>query len=311
MYKGKFYSILLDHKPTQKEATILMAEALQVAESGEGGTVLSCINGYIDAKYNVLSPSSIKGYRAISRNSPEWFLNMNVYDVTQLELQRAVNEYSLDHSPKSVRNYHALMVASIKMYRPTFTVNTTLPQKIAKETVIPNHDDIIRLLESMKDNEYYPCIVLGCLGLRRSEVLALEPSDFVDNRVYINKARVSNEFSQYVVKSTKTTASTRCIFVPVELTEMIQARGYVYRGHPNTLIDVMHRYQDKIGMPRCRFHDLRHFYVSFAHSVGMSDADIMTAGGWKTDNVMKNVYRHSMNDESEQERVAKTMLNFF
>ena len=311
MYKGKFYSILLDHKPTQKEATILMAEALQVAESGEGGTVLSCINGYIDAKYNVLSPSSIKGYRAISRNSPEWFLNMNVYDVTQLELQRAVNEYSLDHSPKSVRNYHALMVASIKMYRPTFTVNTTLPQKMAKETVIPNHDDIIRLLESMKDNEYYPCIVLGCLGLRRSEVLALEPSDFVDNRVYINKARVSNEFSQYVVKSTKTTASTRCIFVPVELTAMIQARGYVYRGHPNTLIDVMHRYQDKIGMPRCRFHDLRHFYVSFAHSVGMSDADIMTAGGWKTDNVMKNVYRHSMNDESEQERVAKTMLNFF
>jgi integrase len=308
-YKGKLHVVTVDHKPSQKEATILMAEALQNITPGSPKTIRVCVDDYIRSKDNVLSPSSIKGYRAIYRNSPEWFMNINVYDVTQIELQQAVNEYSETHSPKTTRNFHALMMASIKMYRPTMIVNTTLPQKKAHEVVVPDREDIVRLLEAMKEHDYYPCIVLGCLGLRRSEVIALTPSDFADNSVVINKAIVANENSKYVLKGTKTTASTRTVYVPSEIVEIIKNRGYVYKGYPNTLIEVMHRYQDKIGMPRCRFHDLRHFYVSYAHSIGMSDADIMSAGGWKTDNVMKRVYRHSMNDAQEQERVAKSMFS--
>ena len=309
IYKGKLYMVTVDHKPTEKEALILMSEAMQESERGKPMSLQECINNYIDSKYNVLSPSTIKGYVAVTRNSPQWLLDMNVYDVTQLDIQRAVNEYSKDHSPKSVRNFHALMVAAITMFRPNVVFRTTLPQKIAKETTVPKHDDIIRLLEAMKEHEYYPCVVLGCLGLRRSEIQALEPSDFGSDGVLINKARVLNEHNQSVVKTTKTTSSTRYVYVPADIIQIIKDRGYVYRGNHNTLVNVMHRYQDKIGMPRCRFHDLRHFYVSYAHSIGMSDAAIMQAGGWKTDSIMKNVYRHSMNDKEEQERVAKSMFD--
>lgn len=301
--------VIVDHEPTEKEATILMAEALQNIDTGKRGTVKSCIDEYIASKKNVLSPSTIKGYVAVERNSPEWLLDMNVYDVTQLDIQKAVNEYSSNHSPKSVRNYHALIVSALKMFRPNMSFNTTLPQKLAKEVTIPSHDDIIRLLDAMREHDYYPCVVLGCLGLRRSEIQALEPSDFDDNGVSINKARVLNEHNESVVKTTKTTSSTRYVYVPSDIIKIIKDRGYVYRGNHNTLINVMHRYQDKIGMPRCRFHDLRHFYVSYAHSIGMSDAAIMQAGGWRTDAIMKNVYRHSMNDASEQERVAKSMFS--
>ena len=309
MYKGKYYSVIVDHKPTQKEAIILMSEVMQDVDGPAKGTVRSCIDGYIDAKSNVLSPGTIRGYRTIQRNAPEWFLDMNICDVTQVELQKAVNEYAINHAPKSVRNLHALMEAAIKMYRPNLNFNTTLPQKEAKEVSIPEHDDIIRLLDAMKEHDLYPCIVLGCLGLRRSEIFALEPSDFSDNGVLINKARVANEHGKFVVKVTKTTDSTRFIFVPSDIVNIIRDRGYVYRGGADALIRTMHRYQDQIGMPRCRFHDLRHFYVSYAHSIGMSDAAIQKAGGWKTDNVMKKVYRHSMNDASEQQRVANSMFN--
>lgn len=308
MYKGKRYSITVDHKPTQKEATILMADAMQDIVTGKSASLLKCINSYIDSKHNVLSPSTIKGYVAVTRNSPQWLLDMNVYDMTQLDIQKAVNEYSKDHSPKSVRNFHALVISAIKMFRPNVVFHTTLPQKEAKETTVPEHDDIIRLLDAMREHEYYPCVVLGCLGLRRSEIQALEPSDFDDNGVNINKARVLNEHNKSVLKATKTTSSTRYVYVPPEIIKLIKNRGYVYKGNHNTLINVMHRYQDKIGMPRCRFHDLRHFYVSYAHSIGMSDAAIMAAGGWKTDGVMKKVYRHSMNDREEQERVANSMF---
>lgn len=309
MYKGKRYSITVDHKPTQKEATILMAERMQDIVSGKTAALSKCIDDYIDSKHNVLSPSTIKGYVAVTRNSPQWLLDMNVYDITQYDIQRAVNEYSTNHSPKSVRNFHALMISAIKMFRPNILFNTTLPQKEVRETTVPEHDDIIRLLDAMRNHDYYPCVVLGCLGLRRSEIQALEPSDFGSDRVLINKARVLNEFNKTVVKATKTTSSTRYVYVPSNIIQIIKDRGYVYKGNHNTLVNVMHRYQDKIGMPRCRFHDLRHFYVSYAHSIGMSDAAIMQAGGWKTDNIMKNVYRHSMNDKEEQERVARSMFN--
>jgi integrase len=308
MYKGKRYTVTVDHKPTQKEATILMADAMQDIVTGKSASLLKCINSYIDSKHNVLSPSTIKGYVAVTRNSPQWLLDMNVYDMTQLDIQKAVNEYSKDHSPKSVRNFHALVISAVKMFRPNVVFHTTLPQKEAKETTVPEHDDIIRLLDAMREHEYYPCVVLGCLGLRRSEIQALEPSDFDDNGVNINKARVLNEYNQSVVKATKTTSSTRYVYVPSDIIRIIKDRGYVYQGNHNTLVNVMHRYQDKIGMPRCRFHDLRHFYVSYAHSIGMSDAAIMAAGGWKTDGVMKKVYRHSMNDREEQERVANSMF---
>ena len=309
MYKGKMYSVTVDHKPTQKEATILIAEAMQEVESGGKGSVASCVDGYMDAKSNVLSPSTMKGYTAIRRNSPEWFMSMNVYDVTQLDLQRVVNEYASDHSPKTVRNFHALMVASINMYRPNIVFRTTLPQRESKEVVVPKQDDVVRLLEAMRDHDYYPCMVLGCLGLRRSEILALEPSDFGAETVSITKAKVTNAKSEYVLKKPKTTASTRTIFVPSEVVNIIKERGYVYKGYPNTLIEVMHRYQDKIDMPRCRFHDLRHFYVSYAHSVGMSEADIIASVGHSTSEITKRVYRHAMNSESEQERIAKSMFN--
>ena len=308
MYKGRYYTVTVDHKPTEREAIILMSEAMQDIEPVKKGTLLSCVDGYIASKSNVLSPGTIRGYRTIQRNAPEWFLNMNISDISQVELQRAVNEYTINHSPKSVRNFHALMVATIKMYRPRATFNTTLPQRELKETVVPKHDDIIRLLDAMKDHDLYPCIVLGCLGLRRSEIFALEPSDFSDNGVLINKARVANEHGKFVVKGTKTTDSTRFIFVPSDIIDIVKERGYVYRGGADALIRTMHRYQDKIGMPRCRFHDLRHFYCSYAHSIGMSDAAIQKAGGWRTDSCMKKVYRHSMNDASEQERVANSMF---
>lgn len=311
VYKGKAYRVTFDHKPSDREVTIALAELMQDVTSVKSGTIQKCIDDYIESKYNVLSPSSIKGYRAINRSSPEWFLKMNVSNVTQIDLQRAVNEYSIGHSPKTVRNFHALMVASIKMFRPSMVFNTTLPQKEAKKVTIPEHNDIIRLLDAMKEHEYYPCIVLGCLGLRRSEIQALEASDFGSDGVLINKAKVLNEYNKPVLKTTKTTASTRYVYVPSDIIKIIKERGYVYRGNHNTLINVMHRYQDKIGMPRCRFHDLRHFYVSYAHAHGMSDAAIMAAGGWKTDSIMKNVYRHSMDDEQEQKKIAKSMLNFF
>ena len=45
--------------------------------------------------------------------------------------------------------------------------------------------------------------------------------------------------------------------------------------------------------------------------MGMSDADLLKSGGWKTDNVLKNVYRHAMKDslQEKQSMVASGILS--
>ena len=47
-----------------------------------------------------------------------------------------------------------------------------------------------------------------------------------------------------------------------------------------------------------------------AHAMGMSDADIMKSGGWKSDYVMKSVYRHAMKDtlHENQAKIANGIL---
>lgn len=48
------------------------------------------------------------------------------------------------------------------------------------------------------------------------------------------------------------------------------------------------------------FHDLRHYSASVMHSIGIPDAYIMERGGWGSDYVLKNVYRHAMTDKNKE-----------
>jgi integrase len=43
-------------------------------------------------------------------------------------------------------------------------------------------------------------------------------------------------------------------------------------------------------------HDLRHYAASILHAIGIPDQYIMSRGGWKTDHVMKRVYRDTLTD---------------
>ena len=49
-----------------------------------------------------------------------------------------------------------------------------------------------------------------------------------------------------------------------------------------------------------RFHDLRHYSASIMHAIGIPDQYIMARGGWKTDTVLKAVYRNVINDEQKK-----------
>ena len=304
---GNRVSLMFDHKPTQQEILTALSDN---DFSAEKGSFLYCAQSYIGSKSNVLSPSTIKGYHSILDNViPADFKNKKVSQITQQDVQLIINEYSANHTPKSVRNVHGFISAVLRQFRPKFILYTTLPQKRENEHYTPSETDIKRILDASKnDKAYHIGFQLGVMGMRRSEICALTLDDLDGNILTINKALVQGVGNEWHIKTTKTTAGTRKLYVPDSLVKEIHENGYIFNGYPNKLYVALKRYQKKLGIAHFRFHDLRHFFASYAHSQGISDADIMATGGWKSDYTMKQIYRHEMDAQNAQKAVYNKIL---
>lgn len=301
MYKGKTYTLIFEGKPTQKEVMLKMSEKLKnVQGNHQSMTFKAAAEKYIEAKRNVLSPSTIRGYSGMIRQISNKLLDMSVYDVTALDVQKEINSYAKEHSPKSVYNLHGFISAILGMFFPEIKLTTTLPQKIKNEPYIPSDEDVRKIIELSKGTLFEIPIALACYGMRRSEICALTIEDIDGDIVHINKAMVQDEKREWVVKTTKTTASTRDIIIPTQIADMIREQGYVYKGHPGKISDYLYRTQDRLGIPRFSIHKLRHYFASKMSALNVPEADILKMGGWSSDHVMKSVYRHSMMDKEEQ-----------
>lgn len=304
---GEKITLTFDHKPTQME----IFEALSSRDPiSNKDTFEECARAYISSKSNVLSPSTIRGYNAVLRTMPDDFKSLSISKITQIDIQTLINNNASIHKPKTTRNLHGFISAVLRQYRPSLNLYTTLPKKAEIEYYTPSEDDIKRILTASSNKPFYHIpFQLGVMGLRRSEICALTLDDIKDNILTINKSMVMDINSNWVVKpSSKTDAGNRNIYIPAALVEEITKQGFIYKGKPGSLLDGLNSYQDKLNIPRFRFHDLRHFFASYAHSQGISDADIMASGGWKSDHTMKRVYRHEMKAKEAQKKIFDTFI---
>ena len=302
MYKGIQYTVITDYKPTQKEALKLISAEMDKAVTVKNHmTFEDAAKEYNRVKSNVLSPATIRGYNTIIRNLSDDFKHMLVSDITALVVQAEVNRYSENRKAKSVRNMHGFVNAVLGLFAPNTILNTTLPKRIEEEPYVPSDDDVSAVLKESAGTPFEVPLILATFGLRRSEICALTLNDVGKGTIEINKAKVQDSAGNWVIKNlTKTEAGRRTIKVPVELTDKIHKQGYVYKGFPNSILVYLERTQQKLGIPKFTLHRLRHYYASTAHSLGIPDAYIMRLGGWKSDHVLINVYRHAMDDKLDE-----------
>ena len=194
MYKGVTYSVVTDYKPTQKEATILLAQELEKAQSPKMHiTFETAANKYIEMKSNVISPSTITGYTSIIHSLSKSFKKIIITDITSVDVQAEINRYAKGHSAKTVRNMHAFISAVLGSYVPTLQLNTTLPMYVKPKAYIPSDSDIRAILEASRDGKYESALILASFGLRRSEICALTDEDISEGEISITKALVQNK----------------------------------------------------------------------------------------------------------------------
>ena len=259
-------------------------------------------DNYIKDRESVLAVSTIREYKRTKRVDLAEFDHVPLEDITQKRIQEFINRKARDKSPKTVRNIHGLITAVLKNYLPSLAIHTTLPQKVLPTLYIPTDEDIRTLLEHIDDEDMMIAVLLAAFGpLRRSEICGLENTDFNGNIAHIQRAVVLDENKQWVDKTTKSVAGNRYVPLPDFVMDRISGRtGRIIHLKPNQISD---RFIDLVArseLPHFRFHDLRHYCASIQHALGIPDAYIMQRGGWGSDTVLKQVYRHALSDKSEE-----------
>ena len=297
---------------TKKEAEFLAIEWLMNENTSTVAlTLKQACERYIEAKKNILSPSTIREYKCSINRSLQSIMNCNINLISREQIQCAINIEAASHSPKTVRNIHGLLSAVLKFYRPGFVLNTQLPQKKTTQMHIPTDREVKALLDVTKGTYVETAILLAAFGpMRRGEICALTNEDIVGNTIIVNKAYVLGDEREWVLKSPKTYSSNRAIIYPDFVIEKIrEITGNLIPYTPDSLSRAFTRALKESGLPHFRFHDLRHYCVSICKAMNIPDEYIMARGGWATNYTMNNVYAHTLPDI--EDKITGKILEHF
>lgn len=289
----------------KREAERLAAD--YAADKENAGNILDITFGealdrYIESRESVLSPRTIMDYKRIRKKELQSLMQIKVALITQEDIQRAVNIESQTHSPKTVRNSHGLVSAVLRVYRPNFALNTSLPKKVRPNICIPSEGEIQRLLQAVSGTSMELPVLLAAFGpMRRGEICALTSEDIAGNVVHVCKNMVITETKQWIIKAPKSYAGDRYIDYPDFVAKKWSGiEGRIVPLTPDTITNNFNRLLKRAGIKHFRFHDLRHYSASILHALGIPDSYIMQRGGWGSDGTLKTVYRHTLVDKSKE-----------
>ena len=311
-YNKKLYGVVIDHKPTQKEAMELLSELMK-DDVVDPSSFSAAAERYIKLKGNVLSPRTVREYEMMPKRLPEWFQRVNVAQITADTVQQCINELSASCSPKTVRSLHGFISAVLKRARPHLMLNTTLPKLQKKEPYIPKKEDLQAILKEAEGTQYSIPIRLACYGLRRGEICALEMTDLDSSDViHITKDLVQDSSGTWVKKPPKTPGSVRDVPIDHELAEEIRKQGYIFQGFPGTISNFLARTQKKLGLEHFSIHKLRHLFSSILLDKGYDLKTIQELGGWQGSETVMKVYLHSLKlkDEEKRRQIASDISSF-
>lgn len=273
-------------------------------------TVGAAIEAYIKSKEVLLSPATTEAYRGYLRNLDPDFLSCDIRNVTRLSLQSQINKAAnrpkkIAHngngkvSAKYVRNMYGLIRAALRQHDIKID-GVTLPRKEKTEYATPFEADLAKIIKAVEGSSLEIPVLLACwCSLRRSEILGLRYGDVENGKLHIRRARVYVGAKDYV-KNTKTESSTRVVYLPAYIQDKIEQRrgnktddDYIVTIKGMSITKCFSQRLQAAGLPVCRFHDLRHAFVSILAANGIDPKWIQEQGGWSNQVIMNGVYRQS------------------
>ena len=172
-----------------------------------------------------------------------------------------------------------------------------------------------KFLNQVKDSRFYPMYTLAYIGLREGEILGL-PVDCFDRENHTVTIRQALSYlvgKGLVISEPKTEASKRTIKLPDFVYEALMAHPLkenqqlmfvTANGTPFSPRNFFRHFKDQAklaGLPEIRFHDLRHFAVSFLiNELKIPPKVVQGIIGHTTVNLTMTVYAHSTTDQQNE-----------
>lgn len=308
---GKYKSITgKDKKDVQLRAAQLEA-GLKFIENTEQKplTFSEAIDEYIRIKSESLSPSTLVGYRVIQRNYLSSIMDTDIYTLSNIKIQEAVNQMAANgYTAKTIRNAYGLLSKVLKTFRSDFRCSAALPIKYDDEISIPKETDIQKLFEYFYDTPgEVPFALAACCGMRASEIMGLtwDKVDFETSTLFIDAATVRVEHG-YATKGAKSRAGKRRIKIIHTVSDILQRHRSDGDGvHVSTITSSgfasrLRTAQAKLGIEHFKVHALRHYAVSVMLSLGIPVKNIAEYVGHADSKMIDRVYGHVMSYKRDE-----------
>ena len=275
----------------------------------ENMTLSEAIDKYIESKKNILSPSTIAGYKVVKRNRFQDIMQLKLKNIDSEKVQLAINSDAKEHSEKTLRNALGLVKTVLAVYAPETRLNVALPTREKFEPNTLTIEQIGILLKAIQGDVAELSILLALwLGLRASEVAGLtwECYNSKEKTLHIKQALVLDDNRNKILKGTKTTNSKRVVSLPDYICNKLNE---LPKGNNDDFIitittQLARRRLQSIceanGLPKIRFHDLRHANASIMLLLGIPQKYAMERGGWSSSQTMEKIYQHTFKDEKKQ-----------
>lgn len=297
------------------KAEYLAGKRMDAAQKKSESTLTQAIDKYIASKQNILSPSTICGYRAIQKNYFQSLMSRPVSKITESVAQSAVNNERKLHAAKTISNAWRF-IATVIHEETGVRIEVSLPQIIRKDIKFLDPDQIKVFTKAVAGTDVEIAALLALCSLRRSELLALQWDD-VDLKAAtatVRAAMVQDESHKYVLKEeTKNQSSRRIVPLMPQLVDALKnaprTSSHVVTLSSHVVYDRINRVCKANGLPEVGVHGLRHSFASLAYSLGMSEKITMEIGGWSDDATMKKIYTHIA--RADRLKAENAMKNFY
>lgn len=300
--------------PTEKEyyskARAAKTGLLEIKKAPPSVTLNDAIGKYIESRKGTVSPATIATYEKKQKLYYQGLMQTNIYTITpamiQLQMADMLTKGGAKGKPlsaKTVRDATMFIITVLDFNGHEIDASKlSFPQVQASPYGVLTPDEITTLLKALRGNPCELQILLAIwLGLRRSEIMALEKSDFdfEHKTVSINKAIVKGSNNEWVTKGTKTAKSARVIDCPDYILSLAQNApdGKLYPYEANYMLKCLHKICEDNNLPSIRLHDLRHISASINLMLGIPDKYVMERHGWSSKDTMVNRYEHTYSSE--------------
>ena len=275
-----------------------------------------------------LRPSTFKTSQGFLKNHIKPQIgSIPLADLTSLDLQRFY-KHLLDGgrvdrieakkkpkglAPKTVRNIHQMICSAynLAMEQRLVTKNPTqscaLPKVEHKEMKTLTADQLSAFFQEAKDSGVYELYYLDlATGLRRGELLGLKwPDVDFDRGVLKIQRAISRQNGKVVEAPLKTKNAYRTLPLSADAISVLMhqrrktgSSEWVFPSpsggpmSPDSVLHMLQRVLKRAGLPRIRFHDLRHTCATMLCRRKISLRDIQLWLGHSTYQTTADIYTH-------------------